>query len=54
MTDPDIKAMLHEIICTLDFDLYKYFLPEYSENIEQANAEMRLLVMIVRKYLPRS
>lgn len=51
MTDQKIREMLLAVIAQVDYDQLKYFVPETSENREDAEEEMRRLIKIVRKYL---
>ncbi len=51
MTDEQIKAMILEVIQEVDYDTYKNFLPECSEDPEYAEEEMTTLIDIVKKHL---
>lgn len=53
MTRPKIKAMILKIIERLDYDHYKFFLPECSEDPDAAEELMGELVEIVEKHLSK-
>ena len=51
MTKFKIRKMLLELIEELDYDHYKHFLPDCSEDPEAAEQQMQRLIEIVRKYI---
>lgn len=53
MTDAQIRTMLLDVICDVDFDLYQSFQPENSDNPEESEATMLRLIEVVRKHLPK-
>jgi hypothetical protein len=54
MTKAKIKAMILEIIEHLDYDSYKNFLPDCSEDFESASELMEELIEVAQKHLPKS
>ena len=51
MTKKQITAMIMDIIREVDYDTYKAFLPEYTEDPEENKEQMERLVKIVQKHL---
>lgn len=49
MTKGDIRRMLLEVIKTLDYDLWKYFNEETSEDFDDAELQMEDLIEIVQR-----
>ena len=50
MTDKKIEAMLLAVIERLDYDHFKHFLPECSEDPAVAKETMQELIDIARKH----
>lgn len=51
MTNEQIEKMLLQVINELDYDLYKFFDPELSEDPEESEELMERLVEIVKKHI---
>ena len=52
MTDKEIQKMILELIEIVDYDIYKSFLPEYSElTKEDINQQLEELVNVVKKHI---
>lgn len=47
-----IEKMILEIIAAVDYDIYKSFLPECSEDPDEIPNQLEELVDIVKKYIP--
>lgn len=53
MSDDQVKAMILEVIENVDYDIYKSFLPECSEDPEESEEEMEKLIAVCRKHLEK-
>ena len=51
MTKKQITAMIMAIIHDIDYDIYKGFLPEFSEEPEDIELRLENLIRIVQKHL---
>lgn len=54
MTKKQIEAMLMNILLEIDYDIYRGFLPEFSEEPEDIEPRLENLVRIVEKHLKES
>lgn len=53
MDDATVEKMVLELIEQVDYDIYKSFLPDCSEDPDEIPERMAELVEIVRKYIPK-
>lgn len=51
MNDDEIKMMILNIVQEIDYDIYKDFMPECSEDPDGIEERMESLVEIVKKHL---
>jgi len=49
MTDDKIREIILSIIKEVDYDSYKYYLPECSEEPDEAERDMQSMISTVRK-----
>jgi len=50
-TNEEIRAFLLKLICEVDYDIYKSYLPEMSEDPEMMEADMKKLIGMVQEVL---
>jgi hypothetical protein len=53
MNKVQIRKMILQILETVDYDLYKSFLKDSSEDWESSQEEMDQLILIVEKHLKK-
>ena len=53
MNKTQIKKMILEVLEMVDYDVYKSFLKDSSEDWESAKEEMEQLISIVEKHLKK-
>jgi len=51
MTDEQIEKMVLELISEIDYDIYKGYLPNFSEEPDEIPQRMAALVAIVKKHM---
>ena len=53
MNKKEIKGLILEIVKNIDYDLYKSYVPMYSEDILTADQQMYGLIEVVENYLTK-
>ncbi len=48
MTDDKIREVILKVIRNVDYDIYKHYLPECSEEPEEAEEDMQRMIGMVR------
>jgi len=51
MKDKEIREMVLEIIKEVDYDIWKSYLPHFSEDPKMSEKEIQNLIEIAKKYI---
>lgn len=49
-TDKEIRELVLELIMEIDYDTYKFYVPELSEDPDSAEEDMQRLIKIVKEF----